>query len=116
MRKQLISRDQAVPCAVQPRQPCSDCPFARTALEGWLGGYTPEEWVMVLHSERIIPCHTMIGPQCAGAAIYRANVGKLPRDRRVLRLPCDEEVVFAWAEEFMDHHRKMPMLPGKDRR
>jgi len=37
-------------------------------------------------------------------AIYRANIGKLPRDRSALRLPVDRVAVFATPMEFQAHH------------
>lgn len=42
--------------------------------------------------------------QCAGLAIYRANVCKKPRDRSILTLPADREAVFAAPSEFRHHH------------
>lgn len=43
--------------------------------------------------------------QCMGAAIFRENVGKLPRDHRILVADeTDTELVFAWDDEFIDHH------------
>lgn len=103
-----VSSDEAVPVDGQPTKPCSDCPLARTALPGWLGDGTVDEWIQMLHGETHIDCHTMIGPQCAGAAIYRANVCKTPRDRRLLRLRPDTATVFATPLEFKEHHTKGP--------
>ena len=45
-----------------------------------------------------------MGAQCAGAAIYRANVCKSPRDGSLLKLPADRETVFADKSEFWEHH------------
>lgn len=60
------------------------------------------------HSDQRIECHTLIGAQCAGSAIYRANICKMPRDPAVLRLPPDTKRVFAF-EEFAEHHKKGAM-------
>jgi hypothetical protein len=103
---QLITHDQAKPCKEQITQPCTDCPWARTALPGWLGALTADEWLREAHGEARIDCHTLKGPQCAGAAIYRANMLKLPRDRNTLRLPKDKTKVFATPTEFKNHHEK----------
>lgn len=48
-------------------------------------------------------CHTLRGPQCAGTAIYRANVVKstLPG---VLSLPQNKQTVFATPQEFVEYH------------
>ena len=108
LRRQLVTSDEAVPCEGQPTKPCSDCPWARAALAGWLGEMTPEEWLQVAHSDAKIDCHTLVGPQCAGAAIYRANVSKHPRDPEVLRLPSDRARVFSSPVEFLKHHKGTP--------
>ena len=104
MKRQLISRDEVLPCTAQHKSPCSDCPFSRTALKGWLGGMTADEYFRLAHSDEVINCHVKDGPQCAGAAIYRANVGKLPRDKSVLRLPPNRKAVFATPMEFLAYH------------
>ncbi len=104
--KKLITIDKARPALQQHKKPCSDCPFRRDALPGWLGGDTPEYYTRLAQSDLLIHCHTKLGPQCAGAAIYRANIGKVPRDRKVLRLLPDKMTVFSWPTEFINHHSK----------
>ena len=104
MKRQLLSSDDAVPATYQHTKPCSDCPWSRDSLPGWLGGLTADAWIAGAHGEGQIDCHTLIGAQCAGAATYRANVCKLPRKPDVLRLPVDRDHVFANREEFLDHH------------
>jgi hypothetical protein len=64
-RRQLITFEMAKPAKKQHKKPCSDCPFARTAMRGWLGPYTAEEWIHLIHGEGKVECHTKIGPQCA---------------------------------------------------
>lgn len=108
MRRQLITSDQAVDAKCQHRTPCSDCPWSRQALNGWLGGATIDQWVRTAHSDANVPCHALRGAQCAGIAIYRANVLKTPRDPAVLRLPKDPVKVFATPFEFIEHHGKLP--------
>jgi hypothetical protein len=110
----------------EPKQhdkPCSDCPFARTALRGWMPS-PPMEWVMMAHGEGRIECHTLLPPasegsrrgpgerkragyECAGAAIYRSNVCKSPRDKTLLVLPQDKKLVFVSPKEFLAHHETM---------
>jgi hypothetical protein len=95
-------------------KPCNDCPWRRNAAPGWLGPYTAEEWVQLAHSDEPIACHLTIEVedsweegvirQCAGAAIYRANVCKSPRNPEVVVLPSDTETVFATPNQFMDYH------------
>lgn len=102
--RKLISSDEAVPAKGQHQKPCSDCPWSRDSLRGWLGGTSIEGWLKAAHGETRIECHTLIGAQCAGAAIYRRNVCKLPVDKTALRLPSDCEHVFSRPMEFMEHH------------
>lgn len=104
MRRRLVSADEAVPATRQHTKPCGDCPWRRDSLPGWTGGLAPQTWVRAAHGDEGINCHTRIGAQCAGSAIYRANVCKVPRDPEILRLPKDREKVFATPNEFLAHH------------
>ncbi len=107
--KKLISSDEGAEAKVQHETPCSDCPMRRDSLNGWLGGTgSPEDWAAALHSDSRMDCHVLRGAQCAGAAVYRANVCKSPRDRTVLRLGSDRESVFSSPKEFIEHHHKVP--------
>lgn len=105
--RQLISSDEATPATHQHTGPCSDCPWSRKALNGWLGGATSDQWIRAAHSDALIECHTKTGAQCAGAAIYRANVCKSVRPP-LLTLPRNKDLVFAWPTEFHEHHAKLP--------
>jgi hypothetical protein len=112
--KQLISSDEAVQRQEPHTKPCSDCPFARTALNGWLGGLPIDVWVQRAHGDASEPCHVIDNQQCAGLAIYRANVAKKPRDPAALVLPADRAKVFATPMEFQAHHKKLPPLDPRD--
>jgi hypothetical protein len=103
-RKVLVSSDQAVPALRQHTAPCGDCPWARVSLPGWLGSRTADEWLASAHGEDEMHCHTLLGAQCVGAAVYRRNVCKQPRDAEALRLPADRKAVFASPVEFKAHH------------
>lgn len=93
-------------------RPCTDCPWRRVSRPGWLGPFTAEEWILAIHSDEPIACHETItvstswegALQCRGAAIFRENVHKLPRDHDVVTGPADERRVFASNAEFMEHH------------
>jgi hypothetical protein len=113
-RKQLISGEEAVPSKRQIRKPCSDCPFGRIALKGWLGSMPLPDWIRAIQGESRIDCHTLIGPQCAGAAIFRANICKKPRDKSLLVLPPDDSLVFSSVEEFTKHHGKKDLIHCND--
>lgn len=114
----MATRDlpEAMPGLVP--KPCSECPWVRTSMRGWLGPATAEQWCEIAHSDLPIACHQTIREtdddghgdwsqmkQCMGAAIFRENVGKLPRDHRILVADApDTELVFAWDNEFIEHH------------
>ena len=77
--------------------------MARASLPGWLGGATPDEYRCLAHSDQVVNCHVISNQQCAGMAIYRANVVKRC-DPPNLKLPKDTSKVFATPMEFMAHH------------
>jgi hypothetical protein len=114
-KRKLITSAEATPAGKQIKRPCSDCPWARDALNGWLGGNTAHEWIIMAHGETLIECHVHPDVQCAGAAIYRANVSKVPRDRALLVLPADNKIVFANPGEFHAHHAATPERKLKER-
>lgn len=103
-KRRLVSGDEAEPSLHQHVKPCGDCPWARRSLPGWLGSRTADEWLRSAHGEDEVCCHTILGPQCAGVAIYRRNVCKAPRDAGALRLEADKVRVFASPAEFKAHH------------
>lgn len=89
----------------QHTTPCKDCPWRKVSMKGWLGSkHTPEEWTQAAHGESRIECH-IHKAQCAGAAIYRANVCKAPRDPKMLVLKPDRTAVFSSPRDFITHHR-----------
>jgi hypothetical protein len=101
--------------------PCRECPLRRDAAPGFLGGYTPEMYIAVLHSPASLACHCSkgfhtgeIGKQrhCTGVAGYRANVGILrgaaadTATRAMENYPRDlTEDFFSSPEEFYAHHK-----------
>lgn len=91
----------------QHHKPCRECPWRRKAMNGWLGDMTVETFMDHAHSESVMDCHMGDGKvQCAGAAIYRANVAKLTRHPdQIMTLPADRETVFASPLEFEKHHK-----------
>lgn len=109
----MTSSDDATVIQKQHKRPCHDCPFRRAALVGWLGGSTPEEYLRLAHTETVIDCHACVGPkgqalQCAGVAVYRANVLKSPPEGAI-ELPKDKANVFATPMEFLSHHAGKPV-------
>lgn len=51
----------------------------------------------------MVPCHTIENQQCAGIAIYRRNVMRLPI-HPLLILDADKTKVFSNPQEFTEHH------------
>lgn len=105
-KHRITSSREAVPAKGQHTMPCIDCPWERSAIPGWLGGGSVEEWLECAHSDELVDCHALTGAQCAGIAIYRANVAKVPRTAAVLRLPANPKTVFAIPDEFRSHHER----------
>lgn len=106
----------------QHTSPCGECPFNRKVAPGELGGSPPEMYVGQAAGPFFLPCHSthdytdakarqdLNNSQCAGAAIFRANVGvarQLPP--ALLHLPKDTKKVFATFEEFYAHHKQIPL-------
>lgn len=109
--RRCVTSDEAVRTQRQHRKPCADCPFAKTALNGWLGGETIEDWLQCIHTDTIINCHCTTNQQCAGAAIYRANVFKRVRSAEALALPPDDgKLVFSDDNAFRKHHSQRPQI------
>lgn len=96
---------------------CAECPLNRGAIKGYLGGYTPEQYIRMMHSDASVACHMSKGfherrhdlqRHCTGVAHYRANAHKLPRtggaQQAVLTAGENHEEVFSNPEEFRAHH------------
>jgi hypothetical protein len=92
-------------------KPCNECPWRINSAQGWLGPNTAEEWVKLAHGEELIACHLHIkdsvwdGIQCKGAADYRENVAKLPRNPEIV-LGENNENVFKSPMKFIEHHKE----------
>lgn len=100
------------------KKPCKECPFARkNNLTGsYPGGASPLTYIGQSIGPFWLPCHMEkeyegknTDPssvnQCAGAAIYRANVGvasKMPK--QILSLPENKKEVFETHSEFLSHY------------
>jgi hypothetical protein len=101
--KNLVTKDEGVESHCQHTTPCSDCPWRRDSLNGWLGGHSAQEFVGIAKSDFPYPCHTVTNQQCAGMAIFRRNIIKMPRPPALI-LEKDKETVFANQDEFLAHH------------
>lgn len=105
LQRKLVSADESEDTLKQHIKPCADCPFARTALKGWLGNLSIDDWIQAAHGESLIDCHVTKRWECAGAAIYRSNVCKLP-PRGQLDLEPDGKLVFSTPMEFREYHER----------
>lgn len=114
-------------------KPCRECPFLRTAPNGYLGAATPENFIQsTLNTEEGMPCHLTVdyddpdwldkldeAQLCRGSLIFLKNSCKLPRSAaycaEVQAVPADRETVFANSMEFLKHHTAV-IQPKKKRR
>lgn len=87
-------------------RPCRECPWRKKSLPGYVGPTKPEDWIGLAHSDEKIICHLSRRAQCEGAAAYRANVLKRPRDPEIIIREKDK-AVFSSPKEFITHHRSM---------
>ena len=93
-------------------RPCNECPWRRNAWAGWLGPLTATQWAKLALSDAPIACHKTIkedyewegASQCRGAAIFRENIHKSPRDREIVVGPADPETVFDSPIAFLQYH------------
>lgn len=107
--------------------PCDECPWVRSSAPGWLGPHSAQEWTALAHSDEPIACHKTIKDvdddgladwrhpslrQCRGAAIFRSNIMKSPRNRDVATGPRDTDTVFKWDDEFIAHHLRKEARRG----
>jgi hypothetical protein len=111
----VITSDEGIHKFQQHTQPCSDCPWRRKSLPGWLGPNSAQDWVDCARSDNSINCHVIVNQQCAGAAIYRRNIAKCPRPPNLI-LPANRDDVFANSKDFIDHHTLPTIKSVKSKR
>jgi len=108
-------------------KPCSDCPFRRVALRGWLGAYEgPEDFIASHHGLDLQnPCHLGVdysdadwlaklddAPACIGQQVMYLNECKLPRTWKIPEsVEADRDGVFNNASEFVAYHRGDKLAP-----
>ena len=98
---------------------CGECPWRRSSAPGWLGPFTAQQWLYLVHGEEPIACHETIVDddddwdngtirQCHGAAQYRRNVAKKPLNPEIAVCEHrDTSDVFATPSEFLTHHERV---------
>lgn len=108
-------------CNLKHTQPCSDCPWRKDSIKGWLGGFPIDWFVERIYADVPLNCHNTLGnidgmsqeeiqrtkPLCAGALIQYRNMVKLPRDPELAAAVTSVEQsdkVFAHPHLFKQHH------------
>lgn len=100
---------------------CSECPFLKKSLAGWLADYTPSELLIIIMGEKPFPCHMdqqedvkweEVGddenPLCAGALMFMKKNGKIPRNyelaEKVKEINIKDCDIILSSIEFIKHH------------
>jgi hypothetical protein len=118
----MIDKDKIPEKSKTLKKQCKDCPYSKTVVPGGLGGAKPEVYIGQGHGPFYLPCHktcdfndpnwkdNVTNPkQCAGAAIYRANIERADiMPKSLLKLPKNNSV-FESPEELYSHHAKVSM-------
>lgn len=107
--------------------PCENCPFARNIKPGETGGSDSAVYIGQCYGPFLISCHMdpeyNPGPerrgqfdimQCAGATIFRANLGIDYLPETLHSLPVNTELVFGSAAEFLAHHKEITIQEAKE--
>jgi len=87
------------------KKPCSQCPFRKDSLPGWLG----EKRAAEIAASSAFTCHKTNKPrlQCAGHMLMLGNKNDFVRLARRLGAPVvltGRELVFESSELFIKHH------------
>jgi len=103
------------------KKPCSECPFTKNSLPGWLSDYTAQELHLIAMNEMPFPCHmthdedlewdeagTESAPLCAGALMYMKKGAKMPRMVELARILKQIDIKdcenILSTPEFFKHH------------
>lgn len=103
------------------KKPCADCPYSKTVTPGVLGGSDASVYVGQGHGPFWLPCHKTCDftdpnwkdnhtvQQCAGAAIYRANIDRAKLMPGSLHTLDKSDTVFQSPEELYAHHKQISL-------
>jgi hypothetical protein len=102
------------------KTPCKECPFARHTEPGATGGSDPTVYIGQAIGPFLLSCH--MDPnyekdprsphlmQCAGAAMFRSNIGvDVLMPPFLHHLPSNEEKVFSNPAELLSHHLRITL-------
>ena len=85
------------------KQPCTDCPFRKDTLKGWLGR---ERMGEICEHDSFV-CHKNTGLQCAGHMLIKGNGNGFVRLAERLNMDTGlngRELVFDNSIECINHH------------
>lgn len=105
-----------------PTKPCRTCPFRTDIPAGRTGGSGTLTYLGQIYAGMWLPCHSLYDKtreaidqdpgqvgQCAGASIFRANIGvRKYMSPATLSLASDSRV-FTSCEAFVAHHDRISM-------
>lgn len=97
------------------KTPCNECPWRRSHVPGWLGGYSIDTFLnQVQFDGPPIPCHKTLEDgstgeaMCAGALIFMKNSAKSPQHPAygdaLDHVKKNTDDIFRWPHEFREHH------------
>lgn len=108
------------------QQPCNACPYIKTVIPGATGGSDPEVYIGQGHGPFWLPCHKNCDfsnpnwkdnyqvQQCAGAAIYRANIDRSDLMPGSLHKLPKNAKVFGSPEELYAYHKQITIEEAKE--
>ncbi len=121
--------DEIKQIAAAVANPCPECPFNRSVKPKALGGSSVYTYVGQIYGPFVIACHMHIDfqdpawrdvtkyaqtPQCAGAAIIRANVGvDVLMPDAIPRAAPNRTTVFSNIVEFVAHHHETTIMSAR---
>lgn len=100
----------------QHNKACKSCPFSRNCESGALGGSSVATYLGQILGNFYLPCHAAANylgndtpissqhVQCAGAALFRQNIGTYVPDPLLKIEGGEDDNVFKTLEEFIAHH------------
>lgn len=95
---------------IRHKTPCSECPWRKKSVKGYLGGNTVEAYALPVRHGVPVPCHMSGGAKttmCAGSAIVMQNSCTVPRDdhqaKQIDKVRKSRDV-FQFVTEFERYH------------
>lgn len=97
------------------KEPCSDCPWRKNALPGWLGNHDVDYFHDVFEQDFPYPCHQTMGKPnehiCTGLVFTRVNSCKISKYPGPLKetenaLRDVQNNCFDNIHQFKDYHSK----------